>query len=153
MKDVTHTEAMQTMKSGFSLIEVILVTSILGILFLILLFYVPKYISQAKDSRAKSHLGKIKTVLEDYYNDNKSYPEFQTMSSCSGSELTPYLDKMVCEEQNKPYAYVVSDNGQCYAIFTSLRNSTDREIEKLGCESGCGPGNMFNFGVSNVSIH
>lgn len=153
MNNVYHTDAMQKMNSGLSLIELILVTSILGILFLMLLFYVPKYISQARDSRAKSHLGKIKTVMEDYYNDNKSYPAFQTMSSCEGSELSPYLDKMVCEEQNKPYAYVVSDNGQCYAIFTSLRTPTDREIERLGCESGCGPGNMFNFGVSNVSIH
>ncbi|MBP9700637.1 prepilin-type N-terminal cleavage/methylation domain-containing protein [Candidatus Woesebacteria bacterium] len=153
MKNVFHTDPMQNKINGFSLIEFVLVTSILGILFLILLFYVPKYTSQAKDSRAKAHLGKVRTVLEDYYNDNKAYPTFQTMSSCEGEELSPYLDKMVCEEQNKPYAYVVSDNGQCYAIFTSLRNSTDQEIGKLGCESGCGPGNMFNFGVSNVSIH
>ncbi len=52
----------------------------------------------------------------------RGVPAFQTMSSCSGSELILYLDKMVCEEQNKPYAYVVSDNGQCYAVFTALQN-------------------------------
>ncbi len=34
-----------------------------------------------------------------------------------------------------------------------FKTPTDRAIEKLGCEYGFGPGNMFNFGVSNVSIH
>ena len=141
-------------KSGFSLIELLITVSIIGLLTLLAIFAFHLQLMKGRDAKRKADLAKLQTTLEDYLNDNDCYPETLT---CNDSFL-PYLSSIPCDPINgreNIYYYSVSQEGTCkrwYKIFTTLENKKDPIIEKIGCtRETCGP---FNYLVasSNAEI-
>lgn len=135
-------------QKGFTIVEVVLVVLIFGILATVVLAGAPSYLSRRRDSQRKADLHTLKVVLEDYNGDESCYPPVNVMQSCGSTGLSPYLRQVPCDpETNQPYRYVLSGDCQGYQIYTVLENTSDPDIESLGCESGCGPANGYNYGV------
>lgn len=152
------------MNRGLTMVEVIIVITILALLMLLALSLFPKQIEKARDARRKSDLGKIKVVFEDYYNDNGCYPEQEILDDCGGAALAPRLNAVPCDPATgQPYVYVPESECKGYRIYASLEKGDDPVITELGCDAsdGCGLVNIpnapepptgedsdYNYGVS-----
>lgn len=99
-------------KNGFSLIELLVVISIIGILSTILVTNFMGMREKAKDAQKIQDLNSMKNALRSYYNDNQSYP---VDVSEIKEEYFPALDNI-----GFVYKYVVSPDGETFSIETSL---------------------------------
>jgi len=137
---------------GFSLIELLIVVTIVGMLTLLALYAFHLQVLKGRDAKRKADLAKLQTTLEDYLNDNDCYP---ASLECN-QDFLPYLSAVPCDPVNgraNIYYYSVSQEGTCkrwYKIFTTLENKKDPIIEKIGCTSStCGP---FNYLVASANV-
>lgn len=134
-------------QSGFTMIEIIIVSAILGLVAMAMVVSTPKYFQRQRDLQRKSDLKQYKVALEEYYADNVCYPAVADLQNCGSGDLTPYLRRVLCDPNGQPYAYQLSNGCQQYSIYTNLEDTTDSDIEEVGCESGCGPGGAYNYGI------
>jgi len=142
-------------EKGFSLTELLVVLGNLAIL--LIDWYVSRLgqVAKARDAKRKSDLNKIQIVLEDYLDNNLRYPEELVCGSATGTPLEDYLREIPCDPLNRGdyvYQYQTDETGEWYKIYTFLETESDPDIEKVGCEEGCGPGKDFNYFVSSPNV-
>lgn len=142
-------------RQGFTLIEVLLVVSIIMILAIIAMMNLQGQTAKAMDIRRKTDLYILRKGLEDYYNDSTSYPEQSAVNDC-GSPLGSYLPKIPCDPVSKsPYGYFpsISSSGG-YRLCAKLSDKTDPAIATMGCggTDGCGVGGPPSGGVYNFCL-
>jgi len=166
------------MKKAFTLLEILIVVSLLVILAvgLIIVFNPKTQIDKANDGKRKAELTSLNKLLEDWYNDHSCYPKpdeicynavlGETSCNICGNKPTspnfsPYLESLPCDPQqsdSRDFFYEVNDVDcpSLYRIYTKLSNTNDPAITQLGCQNGCGPyGNCnYNYGVTspNASV-
>jgi prepilin-type N-terminal cleavage/methylation domain-containing protein len=144
---------------GFTLIELMIVITIIGLLAVIVFFNAPEFMARANDSRRKSDLSAYSIAFEHYYEDNHCYPDISTLTQCGSTQtkLAPYLPKILCDPSNgAPYQYETLGSPTCpsgYLIYTTLGDTTDKSIAAVGCSSGCGPSGskIYNYGVASTN--
>lgn len=141
--------------NGFTLLELLVVTVIIGILAIVSLINVPGIMGKARDSQRKANLYRLKVAMEDYYDFAKNFPTFP-LPDC-GQPLTynnqPLLNRIPCDPLTKSDYFYVSTGPNNYQIYTTLETKTDSQIADLGCTNGCGPGCIYNYGVSSLNIN
>ncbi len=153
-------------KNGFSLVEILIVMSILVFLTLGLLMILNPVllVNRAGDSDRKSDLNKLRTVFEEYLNDKGSYPshakltEWNMASNCKKgiSELKAYINNWPCDPTGMPYTILVGNNW--FKIVTNLINKEDKDIpDKWYTDSGTLYTTLFdknevNYGVSSSNV-
>ena len=141
-------------RKGFTLSELLIVVTIIAILAMGIFLLYQKQTERGLDSRRKADLNKIRTVFDDYYNDNNCYPSkeqwegYDCTTGTGGDFLTPYLQgqKIPCDPKtNEPYKYVDMVVGNCqsgYRLLTHLADLGDGDIRTVGCDpdpnKGCG---------------
>lgn len=157
-------------KKSFTIMELLIVIAILGIVLATypLTVNFNAQIGKGQDARRKTDLASLKHIFEDFYNDNSRYPLpsevcYDSLSGSSNCHIcgnqptspgfTPYANNLPCDPQSmaKNYRYEVSDplNPTWYRIYVQLSNKDDKSIVEVGCSSGCGPTNGYNYGVSS----
>ncbi len=67
---------------GFTLIEILVVVSIIGILAALLLANMVGIRERAADTRVKNNAAQLKNALRLYYNDNQTYPASSGTDPC-----------------------------------------------------------------------
>lgn len=140
---------------GFTLAELLIVIAIIAILFVLVTMNWKRQTDRANDSRRKSDLAKIKRAFEEYYNDHECYPPPTILSNCGSGDLKPYIPEVPCDPVTKlPYKYVpLDDTNYCkgYRALTTLKDLSDPDITRLGCNAmtGCGFGASYNWGISS----
>ena len=102
---------------GFSLIELLVVISIIGILTTVLVMNFMGTRERARDAQKIQNLNSIKNALRMYYNDYQSYPA--SLSTIVGSG---------------GYIADLGETGS-YFVYTS---TTDGFVIRIGLESGAG---------------
>lgn len=158
--------------SGFTLIEVIIVVAIIGVFSSIMFVNFKSWVIKSQDSKRKADLVYYHNIFENYYNDKGCYPTSAQWQSatCNGATfLSPYMSQLRCDPLLKSkYIYQATDKagnecvGECgactgYRLLTTLANTDDQEIKKVGCSptTGCGiigpNGEIPNWGVSSVA--
>lgn len=138
---------------GFSLIELLLVVSIIALILLIVFANLKTQLQKARDSQRKSDLTKIQKSFEDYFNDAMCYPAAEVLDNCGSADLSPYLKSILCDPISRdPYVYVPGSPSLCsgYRVCAKLENKEDSDIARIGChpEDGCGFGAGYNYCVS-----
>ena len=123
---------------GFTLIEILVVISIIGILATVGLANFLPSLARARDSQRIDDARKLITILEQYKSDNGSYPVTAGwISSSSGSTdwisgLAPsYVDRVPVDPRNTAakelYYYYRSDgNDYCVQVSQERPNTTHR---------------------------
>lgn len=143
------------LKKGFTLVELLIVITMITFLALIIIGGFRSQIFKGKDARRKSDIKKIQIAVEEYEKDNDCYPDTSIIICTPGDGLRPYLDKIPCDPATQlSYVYEIESKAcpSWYRVYSMLENKEDKDIEKVGCEDGCGPNSVFNYyaGSSNA---
>lgn len=141
---------MKKYKLGFTLVELLVVVSLIGVLSTLVLANLNSARERARDAQRKSDLRNIQTALRLYYNDTGGYPTASggNIVACSGTCTwgQPWINGTVTYMGTLPkdplssqyyiYTYVDSDN---YTLEACLENkSDDKGVATTGswCPSG-----------------
>lgn len=148
-------------EKGFTLIEILVVMTIMGILASVGLANFRSSQIKARDVKRKSDLSEVQRGLEMYYNDYGAYPaENQGKIKVSGDVLvwgsdsmedskgTIYINILPNDPTGNPeYCYSVSDTGSYYKLYAKLEN--DLDPKKLNPLRSCNSLGVYNYGVSS----
>lgn len=99
----THT------KSGFTLIELLTVIAIIGILSSIVMVSLISAKQRSRDAKRISDVTNIRLALEQYYNDNRTFPtNIYTALTPTYIQTVPYDSNItgVCTDGTQPSCYV-----------------------------------------------
>ncbi len=143
------------MRDGFSLIEVIVVTAILGILSILGISNFTTTIERSRDARRKADLSTIQKGLESYYGDNSVYPATITAADLCASTTTCYLKTVPTDPSggSNVYDYVRENTGQSYQLYSTLERNDDNGtgVNQNGYV-GTTCGSTCKYGVSSSNV-
>ena len=125
-------------KKGFSLIELLVVISIIGVLSAVLVANFMGMRERARDAQKIQDLYAVKNALRMYYNDHQSYPTNPNgiMNSCTSSEN--------CLSVLSSEGYITSLTDIDYIYSQSFGSGPDTDRFKLwvNLEAGAGDEDM-----------
>ncbi len=136
-------------KPGFTLVELLVVISIISVLAGLILVNVAGVRERAADARRKSDLRQFKTALQLYHNDFQSYPIGDGgLDGCGdggvnacGTEFSARINvgantSIYMKELPQEYFYY-SDGGETYILQVDLQNLSDADI--AASQTKCDP--------------
>lgn len=140
------------LEHGFTLVELLIVITIIGILAAILLANFVGVRQRARDAQRKSDLRQVQSALELYRSDNGTYPAGIYTTACPTSGPFPtgaiggstYMQKVPCDMSpngsatapygganngpgNYTYSYGLSGTNNTYYINACLENTNDQD--------------------------
>ena len=132
---------MMNSKKGFTLIELIVVISIIGVLSTLIINNLNDARARARDSKRKQELSGLKTALRLYYNDYQTYPDAAAGNSdilgcgasgtaaCGGSGADFSTTGAVYMKQLPDFSYYSQDdNGDGFTLKVTLENPSDPDL-------------------------
>lgn len=121
-------------KYGFTLVELLVVISIIGILTMISVASYTTAQIKARDSQRKSDLDGISKALMLYYNDTGSFPgSFPFGDSAvgfTGANAIIYMRIAPQDPKNSndsTYQYIYKTDGKSFNLFSKLENTSDSQ--------------------------
>jgi len=151
-------------KKGFTLVELLVVISIMGVLALIVASNFLSAQRRSRDAKRKADLATISKAITMYYNDYGYFPGSQEVNQSigTGAPLVKgeyiYMKESPFESVDSMprYVYVVSTDLKSFNLFAELENRDDGQCKQD--ESGKGVwyvgGEYYCYGISsnNVSV-
>lgn len=117
---------------GFSLIELLVVISIIGVLSAILMMNLMGARERSRDSQRIQDLNSLKSALRLYYNDNQAYPTGSECTTCLNSILSGYTSGV----SGVGYTYTSVDNNNGFLLTVVLESGAGNE--DINSQSKCG---------------
>ena len=119
------------MNKGFTLVELLVVMSIIGILVSIVGGGFRSSQARGRDAQRKSDLKAVSSAVEIYYSDYGKYPDDSLISW--GQEFsdakTVFIKKLPEDPVSaQSYYYRTLDSNQKFQLFTKLENSQDKDL-------------------------
>lgn len=151
-------------KSGFTLVEVLIVVIIIGTLFAAIasVFNPFAQIEKAKNANRQHDLNQIKTALDTYFNDTGCYPTTLSFRNKFSSGTSIYMEKVPedpdCFSSNASYCYLYQTDGsacpQWNILYAQMHAPIDSGIG--GCIVATAPnclpmGGMGGYNYCQVS--
>jgi prepilin-type N-terminal cleavage/methylation domain-containing protein len=113
-------------RKGFTLIEILVVVTIIGILASITLLGLGPARRSAQDTAKIANLRSVQSALEVYFNKNGTYPDLDApdMPTATGNwdtlENAVYLNARLPHDPGDTYQYESAGNGTTYVIGVNL---------------------------------
>ena len=105
------------MKKGFSLIEILVVVTIIGLLTVTAAVTYTAFLKQARDAKRKTDLGQISVALEMYRSNNDTYP---TTGLSQLTAPTIYIQSVPTDPKNPTYTYYYLGTASDYTLGSYL---------------------------------
>ena len=122
-------------QKAFTLVELLIVMSIIGVLAAIGLGSFTTAQMRGRDAERKSDLKQISHSLELYYGDHNSYPASITFGAVLTDGKTTYFKILPQDPTNgQSYTYtLVNGSNQKYKLFAHLENAQDKDCIDNNC--------------------
>lgn len=136
-------------ESAFTLIELMVVISIIAILSVIGFVYYGNFIKNSRDAKRQADLKFIQSALEDYHADQLYYPSTITFGAPLILGSKTYANMLPDDPKPPPdYSYAPSPAGcssQCtgYCLYAHLEGAS-----LPNSDAPCPPSSPYNFGVT-----
>lgn len=138
---------------GFTLVELLIVISILSILVSLVIVSFRSSQLKGHDAERKSDLKQIANALELYYNDYGKYPNSLPPWGSTFTDGKTVYFKVLPKDPVAAYSYYYrvvdpapGGNDQKYQLFAHLENSQDQEL--IVTTYSCG-GTTCNFAITS----
>jgi len=143
-------------KKGFSMVEILVVLTVVTILSMSAMLVVPKQFQRSRDAVRKANLDSFKKAIAEYYTDKGCYPN--SVPSCGNAFVVgsaTLRDSIPCDPKtNLSYSYISDSSSSCpkwFQIYANLEIEDDKAIASAGCLNGCGPTCNYNYGVASTN--
>jgi len=139
-------------KVGFTLVELLVVISIMGILTVISLASFTSAQIKSRDAQRKSDLDQSSKALMLYYADTGTFPEnflFGNESGFNGSDGTIYMRKTPQDPKSPTTVYVYKTDGKSFNLFSNLENKKDSQCKETPYDID---GTDYCYGVASPNI-
>jgi len=130
--------------AGFSLVELLVVISIIATLTAILLPNLMGARDRASDSKKKQEMVAIKNALRLFYNDTQNYPDVSTTADL-GTTLASYMPSTQSIGYTYEYARTSNGDGFTLKVTTEATNATENYESQSRC--GLGVSEATNYYV------
>lgn len=118
-------------KKGFSLMELLIVISIIGILIAVSVVSYGSAQKKSRDSRRRSDMKAIQNALEQYYADNSSYPNVAGTCTIAATYLPGGMP--VDPKTSVAYAPTCVLSGATYCSCALMENTTSGNSSSASC--------------------
>lgn len=134
-------KAFTPIKSGFTLIELMVVIGLIAFLAILIVSFLRSQIFKANDARRKAEIKRIGIAVEEYEKDKNCYPT--TVTCTTNTSLRPYLDTIPCDPITKEPYYYEHEGTSCpkwYRIYAKLDNEKDVDYQ-----AGIGQDSLYSY--------
>ncbi len=138
---------------GFSLVELLVVISIIGVLTAILMANFMGARDRAKDAQRIEDLNGMKNALRLYYNDHQSYPVgtgFTSVANFSAADQTELL-KVIPGIAGVGFTYYQTDNGDSFQLCVGLDAGSGNDDVNSQVKCGSGVTGVCGLGIGNTA--
>lgn len=129
------------MKKSFTLIEILVVVTIIVLLTAAAVVSYSVFLKQSRDARRKVDLEQLRAALEIYRSDNNSaYPAGDVYGTALSELVVPitYIQKLPADPKDPTYTYFYSGSVSDYTLAAYLENGGTTCITSPTCGSyGC----------------
>lgn len=129
-------------QKGFTLVELLVVISIVGVLMAISIFGLQGARESSRDARRKADLELIRSGLELYRSDCNNYPVGSLSTTLIGDDSTSsclssnvYVREIPSDPLSPARSYLYSSTGFSYELCASLESDTG-DVETCGGSGG-----------------
>lgn len=129
--------------NAFTLVELLIVFSIIAILAAALIFYFRNQLFKGNDARRKADIARIKVAVEEYEKDHNCYPLYVSCGVFPSQPVYPYLNNVPCDPVTGTSYLYEHENGACpgwYRFYSDLEYLGDLDIIP-----NIGPNSAFNY--------
>lgn len=140
---------------GFTLVELLVVISIMGILTVISLASFTSAQIKARDAQRKSDLEQTAKALMLYYSDTGTFPvesDFKFgYEEDNGFKIgeTIYMRKTPQDPKYPNYEYIYKTDGKSFNLFANLENTKDSQLNNGYYPGGLGIGTSYRYGLAS----
>lgn len=138
--------------TGFTLIEILVVISIIGLLVTSAAFSYSKSLQKGRDSKRKNDLQTLRRAIESYFQTNGSYPVSLPLP---GQDWSPYINSIPGDPNpgsSNQYTYspgTATPPIFTYTLYAVLENTNDTDLGNLPCTGIYAPTAPYNYCVVN----
>lgn len=142
-------------KLGFTLVELLVVISIISVLTIISVSSFVTAQVKSRDSQRKSDLDQVSKALMLYYSDTGTFPtevDFKFGNETPGFVIgeTVYMRKTPQDPKYPNYIYKYKTNGKFFNLFADLENIKDSQCQLLnGTGKYSVDGKNYCYGISS----
>jgi len=128
------------MKKSFTLIEILVVVTIIGLLTLTAVVTYSVFLKQSRDAKRKTDLEQIRASLEMYRSNNDTYPVGSVYATTLSVLTTPvtYIQSLPTDPKSSSYSYYYTGSASDYTIAAYLENGGTVCVAATSCSAnGC----------------
>lgn len=109
---------MKKKRSGFSLIEIMIVVVIIGLMAGTVTLVTKTLLDRAKRNKAKGDIGNLVNAVELFYTDNSRYPNNDEGLGALASGENRYIARLVKDPWSRDYQYLQPGRSGAYDIIS-----------------------------------